>query len=74
MSWQQFLETAVPTACSSGLAVEDCNVFFISVSIFATALAHVIFFEASVKKAPPSTLVTRARSLLLGGHREVPRG
>jgi len=34
-------------------------VFFISVSIFATAVAYVIFLEASVTKASPSTLVTR---------------
>jgi len=51
-----------------------CNVFFISVSIFATTVADVILV-ASVKKASPSTPVTRARSLLRSGHRGgFPRG
>jgi len=46
-------------------------VFVISVSIFVTAVADVIFLVARVKKATPSTPVTRARSLLLSGHRGV---
>jgi hypothetical protein len=36
-----------------------CNVFLIIVSIFATAVAHVISLQASVKKSSPSTVVTR---------------